>query len=153
MLEPYTSTNFQAEWQWHFKASRYLLGFIALSHSLALVWLWWLPLTLGLQLMLSALVVGLGIRQWCRYAGYLNSSVATLTWREFGGWEATTQDGQHYALILANSSVCQPWLSVLNLHSRARFSWQRRYITVVLLPDNLSAQQGQLLRRRWYLLT
>ena len=76
--------------------------------------------------------------------------VATLYWREFGGWEITTRGGKHLPVILSDTSYSSLYLSVLNYKARKALGGQR--YTVILLPDNCNAITRRYLRMRMKLL-
>ncbi len=104
--------------------------------SLPLAWYWQIS---GLVALLLK-----GLYEYLYAAGYLPWAVHTVRWREFGGWEITTINRTHHAVILAENSFCHRWLTVLNLHTR-----QGKRFRAIFLADNLSPAQALLLRRRW----
>lgn len=93
---PVSTVNpFVAEWVIKPLPSRLLLGFVALTHLLALCVLLLLPgLVFWVVVVLAAAVLGSLVYQWLLHSARLPARwVEFLYWRESGGWEVTTAAG------------------------------------------------------------
>ncbi|PIE01795.1 MAG: hypothetical protein CSA79_00320 [Thiothrix nivea] len=131
--------------------SRWLLGFVAVIHFGTLVVLWFLPgLSLWVALLLSVAIVGSLLFHLLLHSGCLPKRwVATLYWRQSGGWELTTASGEHLPVIFSDSSFSSVLVDVLNFTTRPALG--RRRFTVILLPDNSDARQRRYLRMRLHI--
>lgn len=136
---------FEAELILQPQASRLLLSFIVLSHSLVASVVCWMPLSLlgKLSLILGILIAGYSTWRW--HAGLSKTALQTVIWRELGAWELATSGSPLKAAQLTQH-FSHPWLSILHLKAQ-----QQRWV-VIILPDNLDAVRRQILRRRLRLL-
>ncbi len=140
--------NFQAELLIQLTPSRYLLGFIVVTHSLAALIVGWMPLAVFWKLGLISVIAATGGYALLLHSGRLpQRGLRWLKWREFGGWEVMTLAGEHLGVVLQDHSFSSYYLNVLHLTSR-----QGQRFVVILLADNCPPAQAQLLRRRLHLL-
>lgn len=102
-----------------------------------LAWFWKLALILLIGL--------LGFYEWYSQSSLGSKTFTSLSWRETGGWEVETAQGQWQAAKLAQH-FSTLFITILHLQVQSK-TW-----VVILLPDNLTTNQGQLLRRRLKLL-
>lgn len=145
LLASSSAQPFEAELVLDLKPSNLLLSFMLVTHSLVifsvclmpLAWFWKLPLILLIGL--------LGFYEWHSQPSLDSKAFKSLIWRETGGWEVETAQGQWQAakLIQHFSTLL---ITILHLQVQGKI-W-----VVILLPDNLATNQGQLLRRRLKLL-
>ena len=145
LLTTSPAQSFEAELSLTLKPSNFLLSIMLLTHSLVLVSVGFMPIAWFWKLALSLLIVLLGLHEWRLQPSLGSKTFKSLIWRETGGWELETAQGQWQAAKLTQhfSSLR---ITILHLHIQDK-TW-----VVILLPDNLATNQGQLLRRRLKLL-
>lgn len=145
LLTASSAHSFEAELSLTLKPSNLLLSFMLLTHSLVLVSVGFMPMVLFWRLALSLLIVFLGLYEWRSQPSLGCKAFKSLIWRETCGWELETAQGQWQAAKLSQhfSSLL---ITILHLQIQGK-TW-----VLILLPDNLAASQGQLLRRRLKLL-
>lgn len=136
---------FEAELIFQPQASRLLLSFIVLSHSLVASLVGWMPLSLLEKFSLVLVILIAGYSSWRWHAGLNKTALQTVIWRELGAWELATSGSALKAAQLTQH-FSYPWLNILHLKA------QRQRWVVIILPDNLDAVRRQILRRRLRLL-
>ena len=120
--------------QINLRPSRYLLTFILISHSGALVLLFLLPMPWWLSLLMAVAVLFSLYRQWLLHVrGY-----QSLRWDSLDQWWLVEQDGDELSAQLLPGSYVHPLMMVL------RFRVDHRVRSLVLLADS---GDGDLLRR------
>ncbi|MFM2318466.1 MAG: hypothetical protein RLZZ215_1087 [Pseudomonadota bacterium] len=127
------------------QASRLLLSFIVLSHSLVAGSVCWMPLSLFWKWSLVLGIFSAACYSWRLHAGLNKARLQTVIWRELGAWEIATTEAKFKAAQLTQH-FSHPWLSILHLKA------QKQRWVIIILPDNLDASRRQILRRRLRLL-
>ena len=145
LLASSSAQPFEAELVLDLKPSNLLLSFILVTHSLLLAIVCLMPLAWFWKLALILLIGLLGVYEWRSQPSLGSKTFKSLIWRETGGWEVETAQGQWYAAKLAQHFSIL-FITILHLQIQGK-TW-----VVILLPDNLATNQGQLLRRRLKLL-
>jgi len=120
--------------------SRYLIGYLVVTHALALsVLAGPLNLPLALRLILAGVVVYSFVRQLSRRRPY------RLIWEADGEWQLLFENGNEYTGQLRPDSYVSTLLVIL------RFQRERGgQCSVVILPDMLDAESFRRLRVRLY---
>lgn len=145
LLASSSAQPFEAELVLDLKPSNLLLSFMLLTHSLALASVCFMPMTWFWKLGLILLIGLLGFYEWHSQPSLGSRAFNSLIWRETGGWELATAQGQSQAAKLTQH-FSTLFITILHLQVQGK-TW-----VVILLPDNLSVQNGQILRRRLKLL-
>lgn len=145
LLASSSAQHFEAELVLDLKPSNLLLGFMLVTHSLVIVSVCLMPLAWFWKLALILLIGLLGVYEWHSQPSLGSKTFKGLIWRETGGWEVETAQGQWQAAKLTQH-FSTLFITILHLQIQGK-TW-----VVILLPDNLSVHNGQLLRRRLKLL-
>jgi fatty acid desaturase len=145
LLASSSAQPFEAELVLDLKPSNLLLSFMLVAHSLVIVSVCLMPLAWFWKLALILLIGLLGFYEWRSQPSLGPKTFTSLSWRETGGWELETTQGQWQAAKLTQH-FSTLFITILHLQIQGK-TW-----VVILLPDNLATSQGQLLRRRLKLL-
>lgn len=120
------------------RASRYLLGLLALMHLLALAASWRAELSLFWQWLLSVLLAGSLIYYGRQYRRHFVSSMR-LQYQTDLGWRLTAAGGNWQAIQLKQLFISRPLL-IINYRQAARRK------SLLLLPDSSDADSLRQLR-------
>ena len=145
LLADSSAQPFEAELMLDLKSSNLLLSFMLVTHSLVLASVCLMPLAWFWKLALILLIGLFGFYEWRSQPSLGCKAFKGLIWRETGGWELETTQGQWQAAKL-NQHFSSLLITILHLQIQGK-TW-----VLILVPDNLAASQGQLLRRRLKLL-
>lgn len=137
---------FEAELILNLQASRLLLGFIVLSHSLVASLVCYMPLSILWKWSLVLGILIAGSYTWRLHAGLRKAALQTVIWRALGAWEIKTNQQPNLKAAQLTQYFSHPLLSILHLKT------QKQRWVVIILPDNLDAVSRQILRRRLRLL-
>ncbi len=127
------------------KPSRFLFYFLIALHLFAFILLWFLPLFIAWQVLISIFIIVGGIYSVKSYATkQLPSSVVGLVWDADEQWFIQTQEGKTQPVILNGNSYVHPKFTLLNFKQENK--WFSK--AVILLWDNVDENSFRRLRVR-----